>query len=137
MTQHGTKNRVGSIRWYSVVTFLDANIIASSKLFDWVLQTQELAFVQSFEGTLSVGQVALENCKELELSVGRGSPKKALNLVCIYLFVRLFLPPVAVSCVSAQRCGSLVLQFRSNLATARFSSSVYSYSWFCSSLVLW
>ena len=45
--------------------------------------------------------MGLENGKELELSVRRGSPKKALNLVCIYVFVRLFLPQVAVSCVSA------------------------------------
>ena len=137
MTDKMVQKRELAVHWYSVVTFLDANIITSSKLFDWVLQTRELAFLQSFEGALSVGQAALENCKELELSVRRGLPKKALNLVFIYVFVRLFLPPFAVSCVSAQRCSSLVLQFRSNLATARFSSSAYSYSWFCSSLVLW
>ena len=55
----------------------------------------------SFQGSLSVRQVALENYKELELSVRRGSPKKAQNLICIYVFLKLFLPQVAVSCVSA------------------------------------
>ena len=56
----------------------------------------------SFQGTLSVRQVALENYKELELSVRRGSPNKGLNLV--YVFVRLFFP---ASCCKLCFCVAL------------------------------
>ena len=49
-----------------------------------------------FGDRLSVGQVALKIVRSSSFSVRRGSPKKALNRFCVYVFVRLFLPPVAV-----------------------------------------